>query len=183
MPREEHAVVLDFLPHGYPFDKRPLHLKNPIAQTLGKDSLVLLELVPKKDVFLQPLEGVYVGEGKRDKIHHIEGRISYDKLTETAKKELEFVIIDIVQEREKKFVDFFNKAGPMSMRVHQLQLLPGVGKKHLESILEARREKDFESFHDLKERVKLIPQPDKLIIKRILNELQGIEKHFLFVRP
>src|SRR3990167_7084064 len=129
MPREDHAVVLDFFPHGYPFDKRPLHLKNPIAQTLGKDSLVLLELVPKKDVFLQPLEGVYVGEGKRDKIHHIEGRISYDKLTETAKKELEFVIIDIVQEREKKFVDFFNKAGPMSMRVHQLQLLPGVGKK------------------------------------------------------
>ena len=183
MPREENAVVLDFLPHGYPFDTRPLHLKTPIVQVLGKDTLVLLELIPKKDVFLQPLEEVYIGEGKREEIHHIGGRITHDKLTETAKKELEFVIKDIVVENEKKYVAFFNKAGPMSTRMHSLQLLPGVGKRHMMAILDARRDKDFESFEDLKKRVSLIPQPETLIIRRILQELEGAEKHSLFVRP
>jgi len=86
--KEEFATVLDFLQNGYPFDKRPAHRKLPIAQALGKQTLVLLELVPKKDCFLQPLEEVYIGEGKRDKIHHIVARLLYDKLTETAKNEL-----------------------------------------------------------------------------------------------
>ena len=61
--KEEVAIVLDFLPNGYPFDKRPSHRKTAIAQALGKEHFVLLELVPKKDVFLQPYEEVYIGEG------------------------------------------------------------------------------------------------------------------------
>ena len=77
--KEEFAVILDFLPNGYPFDKRPLHVKTAIAQALGKENLVLLELVPKKDCFLQPHEDVYIGEGKRDKIHHIASRIAINK--------------------------------------------------------------------------------------------------------
>ncbi len=90
--KEERAIVLDFLPNGYPFDERPMHKKTPIVQALGKDHFVLLELVPKKGVFLQPYEEVYMGEGKREKIHHIVGRIPADKLTETAKSELNFSI-------------------------------------------------------------------------------------------
>ena len=45
--KEEHVIVLDFLPNGYPFDTRPLHLKTAIAQAIGKKHLVLLELVPQ----------------------------------------------------------------------------------------------------------------------------------------
>ena len=67
--REEKAMVLDFLPNGYPFDTRPAHIKTPIAQAIGKEHFVLLELVPKKGIFLQPNEDVYIGEGKRDKIY------------------------------------------------------------------------------------------------------------------
>ena len=52
--KEEHVIVLDFLPNGYPFDTRPLHLKTAIAQAIGKKHLVLLELVPKKGIYLQP---------------------------------------------------------------------------------------------------------------------------------
>ena len=136
--KEEHAIVLDFLPNGYPFDKRPVHIKTAIAQAIGKQSLVLLELVPKKDCFLQPHEEVYIGEGKRDKIHHIAGRISPSKLTGTAKSELNFIIEEIVNRDEKKFVDFFNNAGPINTRMHQLELLPGIGKRHMLSIIEAR---------------------------------------------
>src|SRR3989338_3929825 len=144
--KEEHAVILDFLPHGYPMDRRPMHLKTAIAQALGKNTLVLLELVPKKDCFLQPHEDVYIGEGKRDKIHHIIGRISPSKLTETAKGELNFVVEELVVKDEKRFVGFFNRAGPMNTRMHQLELLPGIGKRHMLSILEMRDVKPFENF-------------------------------------
>ena len=179
--REEWAIVLDFLPNGYPYDDRPMYMKTPIAQAMGKEHFVLLELVPKKGIHLQPYEEVYIGDGKRDKVHHIVGKMALDKLTATAKSELEFVIKDIVKKNGQKFIEFFNRAQPLSTRMHQLELLPGLGKKHMWQIIEARQEKLFEGFSDLKNRVKLMPDPEKTIIKRILQELEGAEKHKLFV--
>ena len=178
--REEQAIVLDFLPNGYPFDTRPMHQKTPIAQALGKEHFILLELVPKKGIFLQPYEEVYVGEGKRDKIHHVIGRIPIEKLTETAKGELNFGVKEIVEKNEKRFVDFFNSAQPINTRRHQLELLPGVGKKHMWEIIETRKEKPFESFEDIKSRIKLLPDPKNLIIKKILADIKGEDKHKLF---
>ena len=179
--KEETAIVLDFLPNGYPYDGRPLYMKTPIAQAVGKEHFVLLELVPKKGIHLRSFEEVYIGDGKRDKIHHIVGKIALGKLTATAKSELEFVIKDIIKKNDRKFIDFFNRAQPLSTRMHQLELLPGLGKKHMWQIIESREEKPFESFADLKNRVKLMPDPEKTIIKRILQELEGAEKHNIFV--
>ena len=179
--KEEMAVVLDFLPNGYHYDERPMYMKNPIAQTIGREHFVLLELVPKKDVHLQPFEEVYIGDGKRDKIHHIVGKMEVRKLTATAKSQLEFIIKDIIKKNEKKFIDFFNRAQPLSTRMHQLELLPGLGKKHMWQIIESRGEEPFKDFNDLKSRVKLMPDPEKAIIKRIILELEGNEKHKLFV--
>lgn len=179
--REEQVIVLDFLPHGYPLDPRPSYRKTPIVQALGKLKFTLLELAPKKDVFLQPYEEVYIGEGKRDKIHHIVGKLPVDKLTATAKAELNFVIADLVKKGEKRFVEFFNKAEPLTTRMHQLELLPGFGKKHMWELLEAREEKPFETFDELKKRIKLMPDPQKAIVKRIVAELTGNEKHRIFV--
>ncbi len=179
--KEEKTVILDFLPNGYPFNDRPMYMKTPVAQAIGIEHFVLLELVPKKGIYLQLYEEVYIGEGKRDKIHHIVGKIPMSKLTTTAKSELEFVIKDVVKKNEKKFVDFFNNARPLSTRMHQIELLPGVGKKHMWEIITAREEKPFDSFDDIKKRVKLMPDPEKLVIKRIIEELSGTEKHKLFV--
>lgn len=179
--KEEQAIVLDFLSHGYPFDNRPSHLKHPIAQAIGKEHFVLLELVPKKGVHLQPHQEVYIGEGKRDDIHHIIGKIDMGKLTETAKSELAYIVQETIKKDEKKFIDFFNQAQPLGMRMHQLELLPGLGKKHMWEIIDARKEKEFTSYEDLKARVKLMPDPEKVLIKRIMSELSGAEKHTLFV--
>ncbi len=179
--KEEMAIVLDFLPNGYPYDERPMYVKTPIAQAIGKERFIFLELVPKKGVHLRSFEEVYIGDGKRDKIHHIVGKMPMGKLTATAKSELEFVIKDLIKKDEKKFIDFFNKAQPLSTRMHQLELLPGLGKKHMWQIIEKREEKPFESFSDLKNRVKLMPDPEKAVLKRILQELEGTEKHKIFV--
>lgn len=178
--KEEKAIILDYLPNGYPFDSRPSHKKTPVAQAIGEKHFTLLELVPKKGVFLQPYDNIYIGEGKREEIHHISGRLAYSKLTETARKEVEYIINEIVSENEAQFVEFFNKAGPVSTRMHQIELIPGVGKKHMWEIIEERRDKPFESFEDLKKRVKLMPDPRKVVVKRILQELEGDEKHKLF---
>ncbi len=179
--KEEQAIVLDFLKNGYPSDPRPSHMKTPIVQAMGLQNFTLLELVPKKDIFLQPLETIYIGEGKRDKIHHIIGKINFDKLTGTARTEIEFVVKDVVKNEESRFVDFFNKAQPLTTRMHQLELLPGLGKKHMWELIEERRVEPFKSFDDIKNRIKLMPDPEKIVIKRILLEMEGNEKHRIFV--
>jgi putative nucleotide binding protein len=179
--KEEYAIVLDFLPNGYPFDNRPIHKKTPIAQAIGATRFALLELVPKKGVFLRPYDRIYIGEGKRDQIHHILGRLVMEKLTGTARNELMFVINEIISKDEKGFVDFFNKAQPLSTRMHQLELLPGVGKKHMWQIIEERANQEFSGFDDIKKRVKLLPDPKKTIVRRILSELEGKEKYSVFV--
>jgi len=180
--KEDFAITLDFLPHGYPFDTRPMHQKTAIAQAIGKEHFTLLELVPKKGEFLQSHEEVYIGEGKRDKIHHIIGKIPLSKLTQTAKVELDFVIDKMIDNNEKMFIDFFNNAGPINTRMHQLELLPGIGKKHTLMIIDERMEKPFESFEDIKTRVKLVPDPKKTVVRRIYAELNNEDKHRLFVQ-
>src|SRR3989338_6549905 len=136
--KEEYAIILDFLPNGYPFDAKPFHMKVPIAQAVGRDHFILLELVPKKGVALQPNQLVYMGEGKREEIHHIIGKLPIERLTQTARGELEYIIADLVKKNEKRFVDFFNKATPINARRHQIELLPGIGKKHMWEIIEER---------------------------------------------
>ncbi len=188
MGMEEYAIILDYLPLGRPDDERPLYKREPIAFAIGEKFFTLMELVPKKDVELKTHERVYIGKEKRDKIEYIKRRVSYSELSAAAKTELPYVIEKIVERNEEKFVEFFNKAQPITTRLHSLELLPGVGKKLMWEILEEREKKPFSSFKDIEERVKTIPDPKKLIVKRILIELEESEakvgkgKYKLFVQ-
>jgi len=174
--KEETAVVLDFLPNGYPLEGRMI----PIAQAIGSKFFTLLELVPRRGVSLQLKEEIYIGSGKRDKISYILGRLPKEKLTETAKLELQEFISDVVTKQEARFVDFFNKAEPINTRLHQLELLPGFGKKHMQAVIQEKGSKPFESFEDIKKRIKSIPDPKKVIEKRLLEELTEKVKYKLF---
>ena len=176
--KDEYAIVLDFLPKGYGYGK-----PEAVAQVIGTSFFTLLEVVPREGVVLKPGDKVYIGSGKREEIDHIKRRINYEKLTAFAKSELEDTVKRIVEENKEKFVEFFNKAQPVTVRLHQLELLPGIGKKHMWEILEERKKQPFKSFEDIKTRVKLLPNPKELIIKRILMEIKGEdEKYRIFVR-
>lgn len=175
--KEENCIVLDFLPSGYP-DRR--HAE-PVAQAVGTSFFTLLELVPREGIALSTEEQVYVGEGKRDKIKFIKGQIDYRDLTNVSQSELPLIIEKIVRENEQRFVEFFNKATVVTPRMHQFQLLPGVGKKHMQDILEERRKRPFEGFADILARVKLFPDPVKTVVRRVQEELQNEEKYYLFV--
>jgi putative nucleotide binding protein len=176
--KEEHAIVLDYLQYGYPIEKGT----SPVAQAVGVNSYALLELIPRRGTSLTPKEKVYIGPEKRDKIYFIKGRLSREKLTETAKIQLQEFIEQVIGEREKEFVDFFNRAQAINTRLHQLELLPGFGKKHTLEVVEARKEKGFESFADIKERVKSVPDPKKAVEKRFMEELLERQRFNLFVK-
>ncbi len=176
MEKEEYAIVLDYLPNGYPLERKMM----PIAQAIGEKNLILLELVPRRGATLDIGERVYIGEGKRDKVYYILGRLQKDKFTESSKEQLERFIERIVKEREKEFVEFFNKAEAINKRVHQLELLPGLGKKYTKEILAQREISNFESFEDMKKRIPNLPFPEKTIEKRIFQELTEFERYNLF---
>ncbi|MDE1810505.1 MAG: DUF655 domain-containing protein [Candidatus Micrarchaeota archaeon] len=177
--REENAFVLDFMLSGKSFSNRP----EPIAQLLGETQFTLLEATPKPNVTLTLGERVYIGKEEREKIMLIKSRVSYSELTQTAKNELPNVVARVVKANEQRFVDVFNTAGPLNIRQHALELLPGVGKRHLESILKAREEKKFESFADISARVPLLQDPAKLVADRIISELMGDERFYMFTKP
>lgn len=178
MEKEEYAIVLDFLPYGYPLEKKMM----PIAQAIGATNFTLLQLVPRRGIKLELKEKVYIGDGKRDKIYYILGRLPREKLTETSKLQLQEFISKIIKEQEKKFVDFFNNAEPINTRLHQIELLPGFGKKHMMAVLEERKKKPFENFEEIKKRIPNLPDPKKAIERRLLQELENIERHNLFIR-
>jgi putative nucleotide binding protein len=175
--KEEYAVVLDYLPYGYPLEKKMML----IAQAIGDRNFTLLQLIPRRGIKLEIGERVYIGEGKRDKIYYILGRLPDNKLTQVAKEQLEEFVAKEVGKDEKRFVDFFNKAEAINTRIHQFELLPGFGKKHTDAILKERIKKPFESLEELKQRVSNLPDPKKAIEKRIIEEISGKEKYFIFV--
>lgn len=175
--RDETAVVLDFLPKGHATG-RP----EPLAQLLGDKYFTLLEAVAREGVTIKHGDKVYIGEGERKEIDHIKRRIAIAELTTFARSELPFIVEKVVRDNEARFVDFYNKSQPVSTRTHQLELLPGIGKKHMFDILAERKKGPFKSFEDIKVRIHLLSDPAGLIARRILKELENEEERFrLFV--
>lgn len=177
MKKDDYAFVLDYLANGYPMAGN----MKPIVQAIGIQHLALLELAPIRGVQISIKEKVYIGPEKRDKIYYIIGRLRADKLTETAKIQLQEFIEAYVGEHEKKFVEFFNTAQAMNTRLHQLELLPGFGRKHTQELINVRNEKIFDSFEEIRQRVKSVPDPKKAIEKRIVEELIESPRQRLFV--
>jgi putative nucleotide binding protein len=178
MLAEEYGRILDYLPQG----RSTSYKGEPLAQVVGESYFTLLEVVPKGEVKI--LERVYLGKEERDKVEFVRGRISFKDLTNTAQGELENALVEIVNANPQRFLDFFNKSGPISLRTHQLDMLPGIGSKHTQEILQAREEKSFESFEDIKKRVSFMPDPVKIVVRRVLMELREEHlKHYLFARP
>jgi len=181
---EEYARILDFLQHGRPgvhVSGRAGYRAGALVQLVGEEFFTLLEALVKEGVILKPHDRVFVGKEAREEITYIIGRISFDELTAAARTELPTVINEIVLSREKWFVQFFNTARAVTPRMHALELVPGIGKKYMWQIVNEREKKPFESFEDLQKRTEL-PNPVKLITKRVMEELGGDSKYRLFTR-
>ncbi len=181
---EENAYVLDFLPHGKPGVRptgRAGYHAGALIQCVGEEFFTILEALVREGLMLKPGDRVHVGKDSRQEVTYIIGRVGFEELTASARAELPSVISKIVQNREQWFVNFFNTTRAITPRMHALELVPGIGKKYMWQVINERQRKPFESFEDLQKRTEL-PNPVKLITKRVMEELEGDSKYRLFTR-
>ncbi|VVC04534.1 Uncharacterised protein [Candidatus Bilamarchaeum dharawalense] len=176
---EDNAWVIEYLSAG----RADAIRKEPVVQLLGTRFFTLLEATVNPSATIVLGQNVYVGKEGRKEIAHIKGRIGYSDLTNGAREFLPTMIKKAVGEREMDFVNFINHAKPISIRVHTLDLLPGIGKKNMEAILKEREVKPFESIADLHKRVPSLADPTGIFVQRVLSELEGKEKYYLFTKP
>ncbi len=180
---ESYAYILDYLPNGRQTD-RGFH-REPLALAVGETELKLFEIVPRAGTPLAvgqriPLVPV---DGTPPPIDHVRRRLGYDELTVVGRTELPNALERIVQGNPEKYLRFFNEAPAVSRRFHLLELLPGIGKKTMQQIVDERRRAPFRSFAEIETRLRL-KSPEKLIVGRIEQELSGVEdKYRLFVAP
>jgi len=182
--REEYVWVLDYLPYGKSVDGTSTFQKKPLVQAVGDKKFTLMELVPKAGVVPEIQSRVYIGPGDRNEIDHVKQRIGYEDLTNGANLELPFILEACVRHKEERFVKFFNDAHSITTRLHMLELLPGIGKKLMWSIIDEHKKGDFKSFQDIRERIPSLHDPAKVISHRITEELKDdFIKYRLFTAP
>jgi putative nucleotide binding protein len=176
---EEYAYILDYVQNG----KSTLvkMREGLIIHAIGEEHLTILELLGIRNEKFSIGERVYIGKEGRAKILSVLGRIDYEHLTSTAKNELQSIVEKLVSENEPRFIDYFNTAQPMTPRVHSLELIPGIGKTYMKSILQEREKIKFISFIDLQNRTGL-RDASKHLAKRICDEISGETRMNIFVR-
>ena len=171
-PTVRRAVVLDYLAHGTSDDGRPQYEKSPAGYAMGIDDFTLYEVAFDEDARLTIGTTVIVDPPAERDVVSASRTVEYDELSSGAQTELEYVVRDLLEEEEQRFVDFYNEAQPITLRLHQLNLLPGIGEKLRNAIIDERKRGPFESFEDLEERVSGLHDPEEIIVERILEELQ-----------
>jgi putative nucleotide binding protein len=176
---EEFAYVLDFIPRG-----RSAIIKGregPIVQALGEERLTLLELLAAENQDFETGEKLRIGREGRAKILSVFGKLAYEDLTSESKSQLLAVCEVIVKNNEARYVAYFNELQPLTPRLHGLELIPGIGKTFMKTIIDTREKQPFTSFDDIQNRVGL-REPAKLVAKRIAEELTGASRVNIFVK-
>ena len=175
------AVVVDFLPRGSPSDDRPQYERSPVAFAVGEADFRLVEAALTDDAGVNIGDRIEIdpsGENVEDL-----RTAGYDELTSTAESELEHATNAIIDADTRRFVDFYNDAQPITTRLHVLNLLPGIGKKLRNNVLDERKRKPFESFGDVEERVSGLHSPREVLVERIVEELREEDlKYRVFAR-
>ena len=176
---EEHAYVLDFNSRGKSATVKGR--EGIIITAIGEDHLTLLEILGVPNSTFEIGEKIYIGKDGRTKVSSVLGKMEYGHISSSAQSELLTVVENIVTINEKKFVDYLNNAQPLTPRIHALELIPGIGKTYMKTMLEERENQKFESYVDLQERVGF-KDPVKHISERIIDEISGESRMNLFVK-
>ena len=176
---EEYAFVLDFNSRGKSSTVRGRD--GVIVTAIGEDRLTLLEILGVPNSTFEVGEKIFIGKEGRTKILSVLGKMDYEKISSSAQSELDTVVEKIVTINESRFVDYLNNAQPLTPRIYALELIPGIGKTYMKTMLEEREQKKFESYEDLQERVGF-KEPIRHISERIIDEITGQSRMNLFVK-
>ena len=176
---EEFAYVLDYLTQGKSVVIRGR--EGSIVQAIGEERLTLLELLAAEDQDFELGERLRIGREGRDKILSVLGKLTYEELTQEAKSQLPIVCEEIVKNNEARYVAYFNELQPLTPRLHGLELIPGIGKTFMKTIVDLRERHPFTSFQDIQNRVGL-REPAKQVAKRITEEISGDSRINIFIK-
>lgn len=173
--------VLDILQHGG-VDKAG-HQWHPIAQIVEASRFQLYEMVLNKSAITEiKLQQKIVISDESKYFERVQRKIKYTDLTPASSSTLDLVVEQYVSDNETRFIEFINKSGPITIKRHSLEILPGIGKKLMWSIINCRENPPFKSYEDLHSRVPGF-KPVETFTKRIIAEISDSDlKHYLFIK-
>lgn len=179
--QEEEGIILEILDPSNN-RKRGKYAEASIIQVVGTAWFTLLEIVPKDVNLLSLGDKIKIDKNEDNNIESIIGRVSFDDLTRVAELQFNDSFDKMIDDREAWYVNWLNKAMPISLRYHSLNLIDGIGPKYLKKILAVRKENEFLSFDDFENRTG-ISNIKNLIKDRVMTELtDDTEKYNVFTR-
>jgi putative nucleotide binding protein len=116
-------------------------VKGGVATVMAEKSLLFCRLKVKATELIPINQRVYIGKdrSKRTEVLGILGMAHLDKMSNMAKQDMPSLVQMFVEEHGQYFVDeFYNKAGPMSLKQHSYELLPDVGPVKARNMVKAR---------------------------------------------
>lgn len=158
-----------------------LSIKGNNAIVIGAKYLTTLEVILRKGCEETNVgELLYIGKDKREKVYSIRKKSTESELAKVEELDFLNILETIIKENESYYLNFINNAKPLSLKRHQLQLLPNAGDKNFQKIISERENKLFDSLADFESRTEF--NIVKSIAKRIHLELTDPDKYFFFVR-
>jgi len=149
--------------------------KEDVVTAMSEKTLGFCRLKVKSGgELLIPSQRLYIGldSGQRKEVVSILGMARRDRMSNMAKMDMPLVVQMFVEEHAQYFVDeFYNKAGPISLKVHGFELLPDVGKKKASQMVEARNAVGvFASVEELNTACNI--DAAELLARRFVSELE-----------
>ena len=145
--------------------------KTNVIVALG-ESKMLLGRFAAKNSNSSVGDRIYIGvDGdKRTDVGDILGMAKMELLSNSAASDLPLIIQLFIEEKAAHFIKaFFNIAGPLSLKQHAFELLPGIGKKKALQMVEVRGSSGFTSIEQLNESCTI--DAAELLAKRFVAEI------------
>ncbi len=176
---EGEGIIIDFFPQGKSLSRKREEDYNPLAVVVTTNGFRFFDVILVKNTKCSLRDTLEITFSNR-KILQL-NQIQYDQLSSSSLKIIPEIIKQVVVKTESHYVAFLNQAHPLTTRMHQLQLLPGVGQKRMWTILEARKKALFGNFEDFTKRTG-ISDPSSLFSNRIIAELEEPPKYRIFTK-
>lgn len=148
--------------------------KGGVATVMAEKTLVFCRVKVKGSDMMTVNQRIYIGKdrSKREAISAIIGMAHLDKMSNMAKQDMPALVQMFVEEHGQYFVDeFYNKAGPMSLKQHSYELLPDVGPVKARNMVKARDQVGvFASMDELNALAKI--KGAELLAQRFVEEME-----------
>lgn len=109
-------------------------------------------------------------EGEDAEITMILGKDRFRELPNSANMALLEVIKDILRDNPEPALEFYNRAGPVSLKFHAFQMLPGIGPRKAKQMFQSRTSMGWDTFEEVDEACTV--DSLQLIAERLVEELE-----------